>query len=38
MPRRVAIPRSSMKARIWLTIPVRCDSSALAHPMQCLQI
>lgn len=38
IPWRTAIPRSSMKARIWLMMPVRCDTSALAHPMQRLQI
>jgi len=29
--RRTAIPRSSMKARIWLMMPVRC-AQPLAHP------
>jgi len=27
MPCRMAIPRSSRKARIWLMMPVRCDTS-----------
>src|SRR5258707_9302945 len=27
IPWRTAIPRSSMKARIWLMMPVRCDTS-----------
>src|ERR1700759_341916 len=38
IPWRTAIPRSSMKARIWLMMPVRCDTSRFAHPMQRLQI
>src|ERR1700694_3136065 len=27
IPWRTAIPRSSMKARIWFMMPVRCDTS-----------
>src|SRR5947207_10990553 len=38
IPWRTAIPRSSMKARIWLMMPVRCDTNALAYPMQRLQV
>src|SRR5713226_5400433 len=37
IPWRAAIPRSSMKARIWLMMPVRCDTSR-SRPMQRLQI